>query len=206
VRTYAAVDSAFESIETPDKANAYFAAAQLLELSDNDADYPAMALASFMTGGGFLNSRLAVRLRQKEGISYGVGAGLSAQTFDKFAQFTASAIYAPQNVDRLMRAYREELDKIITEGFTPQEVDAAKAGYVQGRTQGRANDGELVGTLVTRRFAGRTMAWDADFERRILALTPGDVNAAVKKYIDPKKTVIVRAGDFAKNPPPKPVP
>jgi zinc protease len=203
VRTFVPVDSTLESIETPDKANAYFAAAQLVELSDNDPDYPAMALAGFMTGGGFLNSRLATRLRQKEGLSYGVGAGLSVQTFDKYGQFTASAIYAPQNVDRLTRAYREEMDKIIAEGFTAQEVNAAKAGYVQGRAQGRANDGELVGTLVTRRFAGRTLAWDEEFERRVLALTPADVNAAVKKYLDPKKTVIVRAGDFAKNPPVK---
>ncbi len=102
-----------------------------------------------------------------------------------------------------MRAYREEIDRIVKDGFTPQEVEAAKSGYVQGRSQGRANDQELVSTLNARRFAGRTMAYDENLERRIMALTPADVNAAVRKYIDPKKTVMVRAGDFAKNPPPK---
>lgn len=203
VRTYAAIDSAFESIETPDKANAVFYAWQNIALRDDDPDYPAMLMAGFMTGGGFLNSRLATRLRQKEGVSYGVGANVSAQSLDRFGQITAFAIYAPQNVDRLVRAYREEIDRILKDGFTAQEVAAAKSGYVQGRSQGRANDAELVGMLAARRFAGRTMAYDEDLERRILALTPADVNTAVRKYVDPKKTVIVRAGDFAKNPPPK---
>ena len=47
------------------------------------------------------------------------------------------------------------------------------------------------------------MEWDEELERRIMALTPAEVNAAVKKYIDLKHTVIVRAGDFKKNPPEK---
>ncbi|HYC51946.1 MAG TPA: pitrilysin family protein [Gemmatimonadaceae bacterium] len=203
VRNYVAVDSTLEHIETPDKANAYFVAAQNLKLSDNDPDYPALLLAGFMTGGGFLNSRMATRLRQKEGISYGVGAYISVQSQDQYGTFTTSAIYAPQNVDRLIRAYREEIDRLLKDGFTPQEVDAAKAGYVQGRSQGRANDDELAGILTSRRFVGRTLAWDEELERRIMNLTPSEVNAAVKKYIDPSKTVIVRAGDFSKNPPVK---
>src|SRR5688572_9014158 len=57
VRNYVAVDSMLEHLETPDKANAFFAAGQNLRLSDADPDYPAMLLAGFMTGGGFLNSR-----------------------------------------------------------------------------------------------------------------------------------------------------
>jgi zinc protease len=203
VRNYVAVDSMLEHLETPDKANAFFAAGQNLRLSDADPDYPAMLLAGFMTGGGFLNSRLASRLRQKEGLSYGAGAFISAQAQDQYGTFISYAIYAPQNMDKLIRAYREEIDKIVKDGFTKEEVDAAKSGYVQSRSQGRANDQELVGTLIARRFVGRTLAWDEELERRLMALSPAEVNAVVKKYIDPKKTVIVRAGDFAKNPPPK---
>lgn len=198
VRTYVAVDSTFESIETPDKQNAYFAAGQNIELRDDDPEYPAMALATFMTGGGFLNSRVPMRLRQKEGISYGAGAFLSAQSLDRYATFTGWAIYAPQNADKLAKGYREEIDRVLAEGFTAEEVQAAKTGYVQGRSQARANDQELVGILVARRFTDRTMKYDEELEQRIMALTPAEINAAVKKYLDPSKTVIVRAGDFAK--------
>ncbi|HEX7938156.1 MAG TPA: hypothetical protein VF483_04135 [Gemmatimonadaceae bacterium] len=61
-------------------------------------------------------------------------------------------------------------------------------------------------TLVTRRFAGRTMAWDENYEKAVQALTPATINAAVKKYIDPAKMVLVKSGDFVKNPPAKAVP
>jgi zinc protease len=206
VRTYAAVDSAFVSIETPDKANAMFVVGQNVNLRDDDADYPAMVLANFMMGGGFLNSRIPVRLRQKEGISYGAGTALQVQSLDRYGQFLGYAILNPTNVDRLASAYREEVDRVLKEGFTAQEVEAARTGYVQARSQGRANDNELVGTLVARRFAGRTMAYDENLEKAIMALTPAQVNAAAKKYIDPTKTVIVRAGDFVKNPPAKVTP
>ena len=196
VRTYAAVDSAFERILTPDKANATFVAGQNIQLKDDDPDYPALVISNFMLGGGFLNSRMAVRLRQKEGISYGVGTGLQVQALDRYGQWLTQAILNPTNVDRLTTAYREEIDKVLKDGFTDAEIEAAKSGYVTGRSQSRANDPELVGMLITRRFAGRTMAYDAKLEKDIMALTPAQVNAAVKKYLDPKKTVIVQAGDF----------
>ena len=206
VRTYAAVDSQSKSIETPDKANAWFFAGQNVQLKDDDPDFPAMMLANFMMGGGFLNSRLPQRLRQKEGLSYGVGSVLQSQALDRFGQFFVWAIYAPQNATRLVQGYKEEMAKVITDGFSPQEVDAAKSGYLQARSQGRANDDELVSTLVSRRFAGRTMAYDETYEKQVQALTPAAINSTVKKYIDPAKTVAVRAGDFAKNPPVKATP
>lgn len=151
-------------------------------------------------------SRIFDRLRQKEGLSYGAGSGLSVQSLDQFGVWNAGAIYAPQNVDRLTTAFREELDKALTQGFTAEEVEKNKSGYLQARSQGRANDNELIGTIVSRRFAGRTMAWDAEYEKAVMALTADQVNAAFRKYIDPKNIVIVRAGDFAKNPAPKPTP
>ena len=38
----------------------------------------------------------------------------------------------------------------------------------------------------------------AEQEKKIAALTPEDVRTAFKKHIDPKKLVIIRAGDFKK--------
>ncbi|MFZ1750789.1 MAG: pitrilysin family protein, partial [Saprospiraceae bacterium] len=71
---YIDVKPADENINTPDKANAMFLAALPLQMSDSDPDYPAMMMGNFMLGGGFLNSRLATRIRQKDGLSYGVGS------------------------------------------------------------------------------------------------------------------------------------
>jgi zinc protease len=206
VRTAPAIDSATIVIETPDKANAMLIAATNVALRDDDPDYPAMALANFMLGGGFLNSRLATRLRQQEGISYAVGTQFQPAALDRAGTFVAYAIYNPQNVDRLVAGLWDELRKVRTAGFTDAEVAAAKPGLLQQRLQSRANDQELAGTLIARRFAGRTMAYDAKYEAAIEALTATQVNAAVRTYLDPAKISIVRAGDFKGKPPVKTVP
>ncbi len=194
---YADVAPLNTSIETPDKANAVFLAAQTMPLRDDDPDYPALVLGNYMLGGGFLNSRLATRIRQKEGLSYGVGSGLSASSLDKFGQFSAQAIYAPQNVERLEAAFREEIDRALKDGFTPEEVAAAKSGYLQSRQLSRSQDSGLAGRLSSYRFIGRTMQWESDFEKKVAALTPEEIVAAMRRHMDPSKIVIVKAGDFS---------
>ena len=62
----------------------------------------------------------------------------------------------------------------------------------------RAQDAELARRLATGAFAGRTLAWDAELEKKIAALTPDQINAAMRRYIDPAKITIIKAGDFAK--------
>ena len=52
------------------------------------------------------------------------------------------------------------------------------------------------GRLANYLYAGRTFAWDIDFEKRLAALTPAQVRDALRRHIDPKKLSIVKAGDF----------
>jgi zinc protease len=193
------------SIETPDKANAFFLAGMNLPVRDDDPGYPALVLGNYMLGGGFLNSRLATRIRQKEGISYGVGSGLSAPAQDSAGIFQAYAIYAPENVARLEAAFRDEMTRAIRDGFTADELNKAREGYLQQRQLQRAQDGSLAAMLANDLFLGRTLSYDTEFERRVAALTPAELNAAMRRYIDPARITIVKAGDFAKKaPPPQP--
>jgi zinc protease len=187
-----------ESIETPDKANAMFIAGYNFEMKDDNPDYPALVLGHYMLGGGFLNSRLAVRIRQKEGISYGVGSNVSVASLDNASSFTAFAIYAPENVAKLEAAFMEEINKAVTDGFTAEEIAAAKSGWLQQRTVSRAQDQSLASALSNYMFLGRDLKWDERIEKEVSELTPEKVNAAMKKYLDPSKINLVKAGDFAK--------
>jgi zinc protease len=189
-----------QSHATPDKANAYFVAGFNLALRDDHEDYPALVIGHYMLGGGFLNSRLATRLRQKDGLSYGVGSGLNVSSLDEYARFTASAIYAPQNVDKLEAAFREEIERMLQAGFTDEEVAAAKGGYLKSRQVSRAQDNELAGRLNNFLFLDRTLNWDADLESRIAALTADQINAAMRRHTDPSKITIIKAGDFKTEP------
>jgi zinc protease len=202
-RSYARVKSVlFEvpartvSLEAPDKANAVIMGSESLALRDDHPDYPALVLGNFMFGGGFLNSRLATRIRQKEGLSYGVGSGLSANPLDPVGEFRFFAIFAPESAARIEAAFGEELARALKEGFTPEELAAAKSGLLQSRQVNRAQDARLAGTLATYLFLGRTLAWDAALEERLEALSAEEVVGALRRHIDPAKLTLVKAGDF----------
>ena len=187
-----------QSFATPDKANAFFVAGFNLSIRDDHADYPALVLGNYMLGGGFLSSRLASRIRQKDGLSYGVGSGMNVSALDQFGRFTATAIYAPQNAEKLEAAFKEEIERMLKDGFTAEEVAAAKTGYLQSRQVSRAQDNELAGRLNTYLFLDRTLKWDADVEAKIKALTPEQINAAMRRHMNPAKISIIKAGDFKK--------
>jgi zinc protease len=195
---YIPVKAENKSLETPDKANAMFVAGLYMPLQDTDPDYPALVIGNYLLGGGFLNSRLATRIRQKDGLSYGVGSQFSASSLDKSGSFMSYAIYAPQNAEKLEAAFKEEIEKALKEGFTAEELKAAKSGYLQSRQVARSQDASLTSTLSNNLYLNRTMQWDADFEKKIDALTPEQIKAAFNKYIDYNKLVIIKAGDFAK--------
>jgi len=195
---YARVTPVNETLQTPDKANAVFLAGMRLNLTDDHADYPALSFGNFLLGGGFLNSRLATRIRVRDGLSYGVSSGLSARRGDNSSVFQTFAIAAPQNVAKVETAFFEEVNKALKEGFTIKEVEAGHAGWIQSRQVGRSSDSSLAQQLAGHDFDGRTMAFDEEFEKKVMALTPELIAAAMNKHLRPDDISIVKAGDFKK--------
>ena len=184
-------------IETPDKAQAFFVTGMNLALRDDDPDYPALVLGNYILGASGLNSRLVARIRGKDGLSYGGGSQLMGDNFEKAGTFFVYAIYAPQNLAKLQQAINEEITKALAEDFTQDEIDKAKSGWLQSRGVSRAQDNELAGALGHWLFVGRTLAWDAEFEKKVMALDAAQIRAALKRHLDPAKFTIVKAGDFA---------
>lgn len=198
VNPYKDIAPVNQSFQTPDKANAVFMATFNVKLSDEDPDYPALALGNYILGGGFLNSRLATRIRQKEGLSYGVGGQFSPATKNDNSSFMGYAILNPANIQKVEKAFIEEIEKAVAEGFTKEEVDAAKKGWLQQRQVMRTEDGQLSGTLVNNATFERTLAFNREIESKVDSLTVEQVNAIFKKYMDAKKLSIFKAGDFEK--------
>jgi zinc protease len=167
-------------------------------LKESDPDYAALRLGNYIFGGGTLSSRLGVRVRQKEGLSYGATSSLAVSTRDAHATFTASATINPENIDRVEKAFLEELNEFVANGPTRAELEDAKKGYLEAQKVGRSGDAALAAQLATNLQLGRKFAHTSELEKRIAALTPEDVKAAFRKYVDPRKLVIVRAGNFKK--------
>jgi zinc protease len=185
-----------QSIDTPDKANATYIAGLIFPLRDDDADYPALVLGNYILGSGALSSRLGDRIRQKEGLSYGVSSSLAASAWDPRAVLTITAICNPRNMSRVEKAAREELDRLLQDGVTQEELEKAKQGYLQARKVGRTSDPALTAILSSLRQLNRTMTFEADLDQKIEALTPETVAAALRRHLDAKKLDVVVAGDF----------
>lgn len=200
---YSAVEAKVSAIETPDKAMAFFGAGLTFPMKDDSPDYPAMLMADYMLGGGFLNGRVPQRLREKEGLSYGAGTFMRVDSRDDRAALMGYAIYAPQNVDKVEKGFFEEVDKAVTGGFTDKELALAKEGLLKEREQGRSEDMGLAMELVDQLDVGRTMAFEQGVDDKLKALKVSDVGATLKKYVDAKKLAALKVGDFKKVAAPK---
>ncbi len=195
---YMKVSPADKEINTPDKANAMFYAGMKVPVNDSHEDYAAMVIGNYMLGGGFLNSRLASRIRQKEGLSYGVGSWFWGSSLDDGGSFGGYAIYAPENRDKVQAAFKEEILKVKNEGFTQEELDAARSGWIQSQQVNRAQDRSLVYNLGNNLRLDRSLQWSKELEEKISNLSIEDVNKVMTKYMDPERMVYVKAGDFEK--------
>ena len=186
-----------QKVETPDKANAFFITLARIPLRDDDPDYPAFLVANHIFGGG-TGGMVWKRIREKEGISYGINSGMNANAFEQHSTWTTAAIYAPQNLERLQKAFAEEIGRVMKEGFTADELRDAKAGLLSQRRLARAQDAGLANAMAFYLELGRTMEYQAKVDRAIEAVTLEQANAAFRKYIDPAKLSTIYAGDFAK--------
>ena len=187
--------AADKELVTPDKANAVLRAGLNLKLRDDHPDFPALVLANYLLGGSS-TARMPDRVREKEGLSYSTFTSFNASPFDEAGSFRIGAIFAPQNRDRVERAIREELGRAVREGFSAQEIATGKQGLLEARRMARTQDRALANRLSSYLYLKRTFAWDIDFEARIAALTPAQVNSALKRHVDPDKLSLVMAGDF----------
>jgi zinc protease len=183
--------------ELADKANAFLIGRQALPLNDLSPDYPAMLVANFILGDS-PTSRLWERLRQKEGLSYGVGSFFQPNSFEDNSRLGMYAIFAPENLDRVRGGLAEELAAAVKEGFTDAEVKTAKEALMQERRLARNEDGSVAGTLANQSYLGRTWATSGRIDAAIESLTTADVNAVLRKYVKPADIGYAFAGDFTK--------
>ena len=203
---YERVDAAFKEIageefliDTPDKENAVFAAGLRSKKPEALRERVAMQVANWIFGGSQgLSNRLMLRIRQKEGLSYGVGSYLAFGRFDDIARWGATAILAPQNMDKVRTAFFEELDRALKDGFTKQELAEAKQGLIDTRISERAEDAVIAQTWINYLEKGENWSEAKEVDDIISELSLSEVNAAFRKLISKENLAVVLAGDLHK--------
>jgi zinc protease len=195
-RDYRPVSAGTVRLVQPGRRNAAFQAGLALPLTQDSADYAALVVGAYAMGGGFLSSRLPLRIRKQDGLSYWIESRLYGGPLDSGLTFVTSAACEPSQLAALRAAFADELARSVQEGFRPDEIEAAKLGWLRARQLAMSNDSQLVWDLASDLFAGRSRSWHGDLQKRISSLTPEQVTAAWRRYIDPSAIIIVEAGDL----------
>jgi zinc protease len=157
--------------------------------------YPALTLANFILGSGG-DSRLWKRIREREGLSYGVWTVVNWGDLDAHSVWSGSAIFAPANREKVEAAFREELQRAQRDGFTDAEVDNAKQALLSRRRLARAQDERLAQMLVHDFELDRSFEFADRIDKAIARLTTAQVNQALRSYLKPDALAVVLAGDF----------
>ncbi len=187
------------TIKTPDKTNAMMLAGINLNISRKNADYPAVMMADELLGGGaFLSSRIPQRLRENEGMSYGAGSFLNIQYKYNTGNWGMYAMFNPLYKGRLDSALRQEIDKAIKGGFTQDELSKSVSSWLEGNKTTLGDNGNLAGMLRNYLINDRDLTQFTDLEGKVKGLSLDAVNAALRKYFDKTKLVMVYSGDFDK--------
>lgn len=185
------------TIETPDKKNAIYIAGLLRPMSDTDDDYEAMLIGNYVLGGGPLSSRLADRVRKKDGLSYTVGSQFRAESQDKRSSMMIYAISNPDNTPKVASTIMEVIETYQTDGIEPDELSKAIESYLTTRKGGRADDQRLAGLLRSNLEIDRDMSFYQKSDEVMESLTKSEVETAMKEFLNTDDLIVVKAGDFA---------
>lgn len=196
-KPYQAIQPETLSIETPDKENATYLAASNLQVRSDDPEWEAMFIANDILGGGSLSSRLGERVREQEGLSYGIGSQFMAKALDRSAVFMTYAITNPANRDKVVSTIDEVYQQILKDGITEAELESSKTSFLKGVEESLSDDSQLMATLHQYLETNRDEAFLARRMGKIEKLTVAEVQAALAKLLDLKGRVLVTAGDFA---------
>ncbi len=188
-----------KEIITPDKENGAAVGRINFTMDRNSPDYPAMVMANEILGsGGFLSARIPMRLREKEGISYGAGSFMNVPANNDVASWSWYAFYNPTKKDAVNKALKEEIATALKGGFTQEEMKSNLTSWLNSRKTGLGNDGTLMNLVNTQLQFGVALDDYDKLEAQVSALKLDQVNAVLRKYISEDKLTSIFVGDFNK--------
>jgi zinc protease len=181
-----------ESIPVPGKASVSLVLGEATGLRYRDPESLALRVGTAIFGSGF-TSRLMGTVRDQEGLTYGIGAGMGEDALND-GYWKISATFAPSLLEKGTASTQRELLKWSREGVTAGELAARKTNLIGSYQVSLATTGGLASALQQAVLRGYPVSWLDDYPRAIQALTLDEVNRAIKEHIDPAKMVLVKAG------------
>jgi zinc protease len=182
-----------ERVNMPGKTSVSLVIGQPSGLRYTDRDYQALNFGTSVLGSGFFSARLLDIIRNREGLTYGIGANLGGDTFAD-GSWAIHATFAPELLEKGIASTVRELRRFCADGVTPEELATFKVTLTGSYKVALSTSGGLAGTILSAIQRGLGPEWVDEFPRRVEALTINDVNAAIRQFVNPDRMVTVMAG------------
>jgi zinc protease len=188
---------AAREVEVPlkDKPSTTIVLGQADGMRYRDPDALPLRVGTAILGQGF-TGRLMHTVRDREGLTYGIGAAVSADSITDGA-WSISATFAPALLERGLASTRQVLEQWWQEGVTDEELAARKQGLIGGYFVSLSTTGGLASTILTTIQRGYDLSWLDGYPEAVRALSRDDVNRAIRTHLDPASMVRVEAGSVA---------
>ena len=187
--------------QASDKASAVLRLRQQVQLDSEHPDTVALALANHVLGGASMANRLSQKLRVDGGLTYGISSDFSTANEGDAAAWTLDTSIAPENRDKALAIIQATVRDLLRDGVTEAELGAARNALLQSRRQQRASDAALPGRMNALAQRGLDWTYTEAWDQRYRDTTLEQVNAALRRHLNPDAWVISTAGDYAKKPP-----
>lgn len=159
-----------------------------------DPDYLPLSVATNVLGRGF-TGRLLSTVRDTEGLTYGIGADLVGSGQLEQA-WVINATFAPTLLKQGLASTNRELSKWHRDGITEAELDYRKSALAGSHRVSLATSAGMAEVILNTVRRGLELSWIDEYPKKVAALSLKQVNGTIKRYVDPEKLVIVRAGTF----------
>jgi zinc protease len=153
--------------------------------------YVALVMNEILAGSG-LTSRLTAEIREKRGLAYGVGAGLSPLRHAGILY--GSVATRNDRVGDVLDILRSEWQRFRDDGPTPAELKAAKTYLIGSFPLGLDTTPRLAALLVSLQVERLGMDYVEQRAAALAAVTIDDVRRVAKRLLDPDRLRIVIVG------------
>jgi len=159
------------------------------------ADYYAALLANSALGESTLSSRLGLQVRDREGLTYGIGSRFRAPSLAAGPWYIAVSVN-PQNVEQAIRSALGVLRDYVAKGIREAELADEKSAAIGSFKVALSTNAGLAAALWNAEFYRLGAGYVDRYPQLVEAVTRDEVNAAIRKYFRPEQLTIVIAGDY----------
>lgn len=160
-------------------------------------DFYAASIANSALGHDTFASRLG-EVRTKHGLTYGIGSYFTENAYEN-GSWVVSYSVAPSNLNKSFPIVKTIIDKYVKEGITAKELseEARRLGgeYTVERMR---TPHQLADAITKYEFLGMGAKFMDEYPIKLSQVTRAQVNAAIRKYFDPNKTLTAVAGTLPK--------